>query len=407
MKKLSICILFMIAVVSATVFGKDIVKIEKNYITIAGFDFSAGTFDTALDAKADDVYTKIGLVPNQVIVGHSQGGLTGLGYIKKEKAYAILQNRASNVSAFISVDSPVRGFAGLDSGYANMRNNLLDEIDVHTRAFDSTLTVIPATMFLGTVLSLVPTTTKLNFIMLFTGEMECKTLINTLINNKSGNTTKIREITDMGKSSDYVCANVGSMKVTSWVKYQSGTRYYWVVKYKKINKWLKIAYLERESEPVYSYYPQLQYVFNYRNDIPIGHVVGTDNDPLRMAKGAEDNLRIIKNCIGVGYGIAGALHSARAIATWPFGYSYYKHHADNCFKGVKAINNYESRWGNVIGGNNSDAFITEDSQVLPGTPEKLIKRLEIDHARSTDDDRIWGTGGKIHQIKLLMNLGWK
>ncbi len=379
------------------IFCNDVRIRKKN-----GFDFTSGSFSTPLATKVDKKFKELELVPNQVIAGHSQGGLTGLGYIKKEKAEACRQGRPSNVKAFISVDSPVRGFAGLDYGYDTMRNRMLDMIGVHTRALGSTLAVIPATNLLGAAYSLLPTTWQLNLIMLFTEDMEMQPLFDTLVNKGSGSAKDIQEITDMGRLSSYVGANVGPTKITP-VKYQSGTRSYFTTRSRKV--WgIRIYYLVWETVPVYSYYDRYDFTPNFRNDIPIGHVVGTDKDPLRLAVDDEEKLRTIKNCIGVGYGIAGGIHTAMSVATWPFGTVYFRYNANNCLWGVESTINYVSKWGNVIGGQTSDAFISEDSQVLPGKPSDYIRRLSIDHTRSTTDERIWGAKGLVNQIKDKMGI---
>ena len=157
-----------------------------------------------------------------------------------------------------------------------MRNRMLDMIGVHTRALGSTLAVIPATNLLGAAYSLLQTTCQLNLIMLFLEDMELYPLFNTLVNKDSGSAEEIQEITDMGRLSSYVCANVGPTTKTP-VKYQSGTRSYFTTRSRRCGGSESIIWYE--TVPVYSYYDRYDFTPNFRNDIPIGHVVGTDKDP--------------------------------------------------------------------------------------------------------------------------------
>jgi len=393
------------------VFAADVeVKVDVQVIgdnmKIGGFDFKNANFSTAINAKAEKIKTDYNHIPNQVVLGHSQGGLTALGYIKKEKALAVSQNRPSNVKAFISVDSPQVGFAGLDYGYDTLRARVLNAAAVHTNAVGSSLAVIPVVGLLGDAYNSLPTTWQLNLIMIFLKDMPMHTLIDTVINKSSAAAgTTIQEITDMGRASAYVKANVGYDTVTK-VKYQSGTRSYLAVEWRTGLWGIKYAVIVTRTEPVYSYYDRIDHIATFRNDIPIGHVVGTDNDPLRMTGDFESKARFIKDCVAVGYGVAGAANTVMAVVTFPFGTNYYAFNAANCFIGLDWTLNYVSKWGDIIGGQANDSFITQGSQVLPGTPGRFVVPIKVDHNRSTNDPRIWdGPNCKVNILKGLMEVG--
>lgn len=378
----------------------------NNVYKVSGFDFTGGTFDKTLESQSDLTLNDLKDLADHYVAGHSQGGLNSLGYIKKEKTYADSLKRASRVKGFVAVDSPVRGFAGLDYGYATMRSRVLGALDTHTRAVSSMISVIPFVDVVGTLFNILPVTARMNVILTvaeWIGGFEGKALVDNIV-NQSSPTAAIAEITDMGRLSAYVGKYVGPTTITK-VKYQSGTKTYLAIQWRTGLFGIKYPVIVTVSEPVYSYYDRYDYTANFRNDIPIGAVVGTDNDMLSMVKddpatssNEASDARTLKTVLQVGYYAAGAIHTTSAVLTFPFGTAYYANHASNCFQGGDWLSNYISRWGDLIGGQTSDAFISVASQTLPGTDKALIISKKIDHAGSTDDPDIWGPDGKVDQI---------
>ena len=91
-----------------------------------------------------------------------------------------------------------------------------------------------------------------------------------------------------------------------------------------------------------------------------------------------------------------------SVATYS-GMLYFRYNANNCLWGVESTINY-----NQMGKRNrrpdERRVYQRDSQVLPGTPSDYIRRLSIDHTRSTTDERIWGAKGLVNQIKDKMGI---
>jgi len=398
MKKFMILALLLTITLSGLLYGTD--------VRIDGFCFACEVkeFGIPIENKVTDIMAAYKAVPNQVLLGHSQGGLKALGYAKMEKAQANLEKRPSNIKAFISVDSPVTGFTGLDYGYDVMRTRVLSALGVHTRAVGSSIAVLPLVGFLGNAYSLLPTTAQLNLVMLMTKDMPLAPLIDIVINKSSAEASAIQQITDMSRLSPYMAAYVGPTTLSK-VRYIASYRSYLATEWRTGLFGIKYLVIVTRTEPVYAYYDRYDFAPNFRSDIPIGHIVGTDKDPLRMALDKEGSTRFIKDCITVGYSVAGSFNTALAITTFPLGTAYYTYHAVNCFAGVAWSIDYVSNWGTIIGGQASDAFITQASQVLPGTPGDQVRHLQVDHNRSTHDPRIWdGPYCLISQLKTKLGV---
>lgn len=387
------CLVCFVLIYSAFAQTKD-VKI------VQGFNFNSSDFSTPLETKVQTHLDAQSGYQNALVVGHSQGGLTGAGYV----------NKASGVRCFITVDSPIRGFSGLDGGYAKLRDKLFDHIRVHERAIGAVVFHPALTQGWYNF----STKEKLNLLLsIFGPNLEMRSLLQTVI-NKSSPDSSIREITDMGKSSDYVRQNVYDTWIEK-VKYRSG----WVTKWKiEFRPW---PYICHYQAPVYSYRDVEHYTnklnpFLVANSL-VGHVVGTDNDPLHMDPGTESENREMMRTVKDVYNAAGATNVAAAVLSFPVGSPYFANQADRAFRGARWIDNYKSEWGDILGGGDNDAFITVRSQTLPTTRSAYIRQVYVDHAHSTPpgEDKIkadnfshegtravWGEGGSVHQISNAM-----
>lgn len=367
-------------------------------IVIPGFDFEGGNFSTSLEKKAQDKIVQHAHTPNQIVIGHSQGGLTGLGYIAKEKE---LNGDSSNIKAFLTVNSPVRGFAGLDYGYEIMRERIIAAAQIHASGIASVF--VAQDPFIGTILSLIKVEHYGNAFLAIVpfldfvattieGEKKnvvpMKGLISTLINKKTPDSS-IQEILDMSRAYPYIKNHVGPTTI----------------------KVVQIAPIYPGGLPLF-YFVFDQDHSNVRNDIPIGHVVGKTPNPLdlqlddKKKKEAQDLLGIFN----IVYTTGEIVNRTRALIAGPFGFLFYWMHADRCADAKNWIQDFSQEWATLIGGNPNDGFIAVQSQFLKGVRREQIKLLDVDHASSTPGEKnfknwlIWGEGRAKDQIIDAMRL---
>lgn len=415
MKKNIVTLLILFLFIWSSAFSED--------VKIWGFPFTdpnASVFAIPLINRVNEEYSRSvkingidstqASIENQVVIGHSEGGLTSIGYVNQEynlapheiigydKIGLPIYKVNTKVKALITVDSPIMGFAGMDSGYSYMRQKVLDATGVNVRGLSSALMYVPGGILISSLTYLPPDwqMSFLNWII----PTPFSPLISRLVQTPNAN-NDVQRIVDLGKGSTYVQANVGTWYIEK-VRYQSGTGSYIAVNW--YQGWLGIPYpvFSTVYYPIYAYYDRPIFTPKYRTDIPIGHVVGMDKDPLRMAESNEGTARVVIGVLATGEFVAGGIHSTFAVSTWPIGTALFAYHSFNCYAGADWLSNYNTKWGDLIGGQASDGLITEGTQALPGTPQTYIRKLSVDHQRSGSDPRIWGDSGKINEIKTVM-----
>lgn len=336
-------------------------------VVVRGFDFEGADFSKSIEEKkVIPLYNEYKSVPNQVVVGQSQGGLTSIGYAQMMK-----ERRNNNVKAVITVDSPIVGFAGLDYGYPVLRSRLIGAVRVHDQAISAIGGLLhPA---LASLISSFSTESKGNLILELMGDMPMKPLLSKAI-NKTKADSSMTEIMDMSRTSSFVKKNVRETKIEKRKKF-SHYEYRTYIKWKK--GWFGIPYPVVVVQKIakYKFYDHYYVASNAHTKISkIGHIVGTDNDPLRMTGSAEGDIRTVLRGVEAGYNLVGGLLKLRyLIEPWNWYLS------DRCFKAASWTKNYKAEWGNIIGGRSNDGFITTGSQTIPGRPSYTYK---IDHKRS-------------------------
>ena len=375
-------------------------------VVINGFHLEGEVSPLGIEKlKVDPAFVKYKDEINQVVIGHSQGGLTSIAYAQKMRNIG-----NSNIKAVITVDSPVTGFAGFDYGYSACRTRLLNGISVHDRAISAALGVgLPQ---ITDILDKFTPSEKCNFLLSFTGDLPMKPLI-TAILTKSTADSSMKEITDMGRMSPFMTKFVRgtTVKKVRYVHHYSnqlkvGWKRYW---------WGSRPYLYIARVPSYRYYDKYNITSTpYKNISNMGHIIGTDNDPLRLTGDGESNIRDIKNKVQLGYNIAGGVLAARY---WYNPWRWYM--SRRCFSAANWTKNFTSEWGRIIGGTSNDGFITTGSQSFTG---KQVRTYKIDHVRATPPglndnkksfkatgdaktDAVYGPGGEIDKLKAALQVG--
>lgn len=384
-------------------------------IHISGFHFDDEIpyYNRRLSSFVDE---NIGQVKNNdLIIGHSMGGLIAMGILNS-------LDETIKPSGVITVDSPVAGWAGLDYGFDRVKANLVGVTAIHSRAISACVSACLPVESCNQVLALVlPDYVAIGGTWLLGIILDACDVTGLLsaIMNTTGNSSKALLIKDMGRASEYVRNNVQEYK--EWYEKEVVNTIPWIGfewRKKKIG-WVYIAYLAVVSIeiPIYGDVKKTSVERKHRTDVPIGHVVGTDNDPLNMA----DDRRFIQNFLngfGTAYTLGAGANTVWAIATAPLGSVFYGWQALQAANGAAWCFNYKDRWGDIIGGRQSDGFITTATQRTyynTNDPEGVdyFRTIKIDHARSTPSSsstdplnyQVWGPEGLVDQI--AKNMGAK
>lgn len=92
--------------------------------------------DTQVARTRQFVTKRLGGTPNQVLVGHSQGGLRAMGYYHNP---ALTSSERSRIKSIITIGSPIRGFSPLANGNVSLRNKLTGILDPLLRGIPAAL----------------------------------------------------------------------------------------------------------------------------------------------------------------------------------------------------------------------------------------------------------------------------
>lgn len=412
-----LALVLVLIVTSINTYADEIPKQEiPKHEIINGFDFNnsdSSYFNKRLSSFVDDEVSKI--KKGDLIIGHSMGGLISMGVLNSAVAKGIIP------AGVITVDSPVTGFAGLDEGYDRMKANVISTVSTHARALSASVSALP-TSLVGSLFTIylpdLIAVTGLGVVGLILDLTDKTALLSTIMAADSSS-NKALLIKDMGKASDYVKSNVQETKIWhTWDIVNHINVPYIEMRFKKV--WgVRIPYfvVVLKSVPVYWFVEHTKVLVNhYTKGVPIGHVVGTDNDPLRMAGGNEPLLRNIITGFGVGYGIVAGVNTGFAFATFPFGTAYFAYHAAMATNGAVWCGTYKDRWGDIIGGRQNDGFITVASQRtywntnMDPAGHLYFAQMKIDHQRSTPSSsstdalnkELWGKDGLVDRIAKKM-----
>lgn len=385
---------------------------------IHGFNFGApdqSYYNRRLDSFVQE---NKAIQNNQLVIGHSMGGLITMGVLNA------VEGDTNQPSGIITVDSPVTGFAGLDHGFDRMKANVLDTAAVHTRGISAAVALCPLSVFGQALTIILPEPVAFTGVAVTGALLDVfdETALVASIMSSSSTSNKASLIKDMAKASDYVKNNVQETKI--WyereiVGYKTELAIEW--RSKKV-LFVTVSYpvIVTKTVPQYGNVQKSRVEVKHRTDVPIGHVVGTDNDPLRMAGSDEGTYRTGITCLGVGYGVVAAANTAMAVATFPIGTAYYAYHAVNATGATVWCADYKNKWGDIIGSRQSDAFIATSTQRtyyntnVDPKGSFYFATMKIDHARSTPDSsstdplnyQMWGPDGLVHQVSKNMKANY-
>lgn len=232
------------------------------------------------------------------IVGHSQGGLRSLAYLSYvEKNEIAIYNQISSVITVSGVD---KGLKALEGGFPAVKSRAMTDVNIIWNGMRATVAAIP---LVGNILGfLIPTdlSSTINFV---TGTMQTANNISVSLFDKSlypspiaqyvvlalnnTQTDELQEIKDMIPQSSFITNNVVSSTKHTY-KVQTGTNWYLTWASKKLG-FIRIYYLKKVTEPVYTTYATYEDVPKFNTQKPIGYIVGLKSNTLSMLDSSLEN----------------------------------------------------------------------------------------------------------------------
>ncbi|QEN04434.1 hypothetical protein EW093_06890 [Thiospirochaeta perfilievii] len=390
MKK--IIFIISIIVLSSQLFSEEIIFFQGIMSKLGEPDTVTGeiprTDETSIESQVEYVHNKY-LNKDTVVIAHSQGGVRALGYAYKAQ---------KNVKALITIGSPVKGYSPLVVG----ENVLMSRIDKVVGDLSGGLSAL----LLGPY-SIPPV--RLNSNNAF-GIMDAFGFEDPLLNNiKTGEIFNKEGIKDLNPNSDYfknyVNPKLAQKSFKKLVKYKK--KLVRKVKYVKVG-WFRVPKVSFSWTYGYKYVTKNYVVPQNRIDssIPIGFIVGTQNDPIEFldSKG-QQTARKVSSGLSIAFDVGNVFHTAYGVLTKPI---FWTNTSRNYFRNAKAcrtakrlVANPEKILGDIFGSTANDSFILESDQKrsltgLGGTPigknGEFYVRKNVNHLQEMSDDEIWGIG---------------
>lgn len=367
----------------------------------------------------------------KVLMGHSAGGL-------KAMAYASLlcrKGKGSEVKGVITMGAPLKGFGGLAQGRGVLNARLLNKIYLIERAADGVVDVADTlvSLFSPLILAIPPESVNVTYGILKPGvKMTASKALGfslfqrplDMLNVFGMNPQFVEEISPNSsflneyihprttiKRQGYYETRKKRTGLGYWKAVWSTGKTWFGWKYSYISgwKWVDIYhYYQVYINPTYYYYPRIN------SDIPVGMIVGKENDPLsaldgdtqkKIRKGISDLSNTLTAVEAVQW-VKSGLAYASLIFAWKG--AICTSNALACRSARDIVQNYKSHYGELLGGRQNDCFITEESQqyrlshpdrnALGGTPiisrtKKSVFESPANHFEEPGHESIWGKGG--------------
>ncbi len=308
------------------------------------------------------------------IVGYSQGGLRVLAYA------TMLRNMASDpnleeserkkaldnynrLGAIITMSGIDKGLKALENNFATARSKLMEDGNIVLNGIhgickasvflEVTERAILDTLWISTPADIV------DRIALVSSDVARSYIYAAW---KGGAYEMIPELYDMVPGSDFIRRNVADTETVTY-KRQTGTRKY--VTWEKVG-WCWWWWVEH-TEPEYTTYTVYKDHPKFSSDLPVGYIVGTDNDTLKLCgEEAENNIRTAASVFSTFCEIAQIINHAKCYTTLGIGFLTGHYTAyQNCCTARDWARNIGGEMNDLMGSNENDGLVAKECQFYP------------------------------------------
>ena len=359
-----------------------------DYRIMSGFEFkeyepSSIGLETKVNAEIAEVISKDKKANNTkpyAIVGHSQGGVRALAYAKMLKEQNPEEYKRLN--AVITVSGIDRGLKALDGGFAPFLSRFNEDVCILK---DGVVGIIDA----APILSAIGITAGAIALCVNSNEIKEKLKEFSPIMNyvgcavAGGTEQQLKEIYDMMPKSSFINKNVAKTQAVKY-KVQTGTKKVWYWDYKKVLG-VKIYYYTYRNEPVYKTMTAYKDVPLFDSNLPVGYIVGGDNNTLGMAPN-ESQIREGVKWSKVAFRTAQAIHIARCVGVAGLFTGSVKF-ASDCENAANWLDDVDGQICDLLGSDENDGLVAKESQYYPKTfYNPKTKKEEVLHTEVLGDE---------------------
>ncbi len=341
---------------------------NNGYVFLKGFSFK--TYEPSGIGIKERVDDEVEYIKNNykdkdekeryAIVGHSQGGLRALAYAKvlKEKD----PEEYKRLKAVITVSGIDKGLKALDGGFSPFLSKLYKDIEILNNGVKGFVAAAP-------IMSLI--LSGAGCIALCANKEEIKnkiTEISPIINYvltavQGGTEENMQEIYDMMPKSNFINKNVAQIE-TIERKERTGEQISWGWKSKKVLG-IKCYYLSKCIVPTYTVYRTYKDVPLFDKDLPVGFIVGADNNTIGIAEN-EKEIRTGIKWSAAAFRTAEVIHLARTALVVGLVTGSLKFFND-CDNAALWLENVDDEICELLGSDENDGLVAKESQYYPKT----------------------------------------
>ena len=310
------------------------------------------------------------------IIGHSQGGLRALGYtsILKSEPNGIAETGL--IDAVVTVSGIDQGLKMLDGGLGGFKARVNGKVNI---VWNGLIACTTATFNFDPNWYLIPLVLRNNGsvaadVVLWAFSKDMRNYWAEAL--RSTDASKVRQIGDMIPGSGYIRDNVVKNEEYRY-RTKTGTKLTAEWRSKKIWPGITIWYVWIGYVDVYAYVSVTKSLPQFNPDVPVGFIVGTNNNTLSMGDN-EQGVRVGLKAFEIGFAVAEGVHIAKCAALIGFltGSPLYAADAD---RARRFAGNIDAELNDIKGESRGDGLVAYSHQQLPQyfTEPDTGRRLKV------------------------------
>ena len=343
----------------------------KNTYYLKGFDFdnyksydpslseiTAAEINAIINGTHKDKVTQA--TGPYAIIGHSQGGLRALGYIRQlQDTYRDNPEYINNIDAVITISGTDQGLKMLNGGLGNFKSNASAKINILGNGMRALSTTFSITNLFGLI---IPRNSAADAFNIFTHIIPSPLRPYWAHAWATTNPASVPQLGDMIPiTSSYITHNVvKSVGYNYKVKTGSDLVSEW--RSKKVlfvTVWyLLVGYVDR-----YAYYTKYEATPQFNNKVPLGFIVGTNSRTLSMADN-EKQIKDILYAAEIAFAVSEGVHIAKCIGILGL-FTGSKTYAQDANAAKKMMNNFEGALNDIKQSTENDGLVAVESQYIP------------------------------------------
>ena len=319
------------------------------------------------------------------LIGHSQGGLRALGFITQTKKSN--PGSENNINAVITISGLNRGLKMLDGGLGEFKSRASEKINTLGNGMRAAIGIFP---IIDIYAQAIPRNSLANAFDIFVALIPSNWRPYYLEAWKSTDASKCPQLGGMIPNSQYIKDNVIATESTTYKEKIGERTIVTTVKDRTTDgTWVEMPTTYIVDE--YRYYTITEIVTRFDANVPLGFIVGENNNTLGMHDNwvTEPLIRLTLIDAAIKYGVVQGVHIAKCVGIFGL-FNGSITMAQDAGKAAQLMINFDSELNNIKGSSDNDGLVAVESQYIPkanmknrvlGSEAEGFSRVGLDHIK--------------------------